>query len=134
MWKQSEDGGIKIKIIDWDCAHCLAEGRFSPQVESALKDHAPKRLSPFGPDHDLRYLRVLEAERSPDGLFDVHWKALASKSKVVIDKATACSRPCVDVTALFKQCKFVPPLLVSPYLLGNAALVRLLMEGRVGPS
>lgn len=89
MWKSntSEDGGMKIKIIDWDCAHCFAEGRFSPQVESALNNHAPTRRSRFGPEHDLRYLRVLEAQRRPDGAFDPYWKALASKKKGVIDRA-----------------------------------------------
>ena len=32
MYKIEEDNSVSIKIIDWDAAHCLSEGKFSPEV------------------------------------------------------------------------------------------------------
>ena len=84
---------MSIKIIDWDCAHCLAEGAFCPRVADALAQHNPFRSTEFGIGHDLHYLEILEKARSVDqgtdqcqGQDDL-WQALASKDKVTIDRA-----------------------------------------------
>ena len=73
------------KIIDWDCAHCLAEGAFCPRIADALTNHTPTRSSNFCVQHDLSYIAVLE-QRPGDGRDDL-WAALASTQKSDVDNA-----------------------------------------------
>ena len=90
MWKKSKsttlgDNMIDVVIIDWDCAHCLIEGRFHPKVLEALQDHKPTRDAEFGTAFDDRYVEVLYRE------YDVsdsdYWKDLSSENKARIDDA-----------------------------------------------
>ena len=78
---------ISIKIIDWDCAHCLAEGAFCPRITNALMQHMPTRSVLFGVQHDLRYVEVLEATRNDNETDEKLWEALASNNKSVVDHA-----------------------------------------------
>jgi len=87
MWRS--DGAsttVSIKIIDWDCAHCLAEGAFCPRIAEALANHTPTRSAKFCVEHDLDYIAVLEQSRADGGL-DELWQALASTKKSVVDNA-----------------------------------------------
>jgi len=83
MWLETAGGQISIKIIDWDCAHCLAEGSFCPRISQALCEHKPSRLASFSKEHDLRYIQTLAA----DVEVKEEWRALASNDKAQIDKA-----------------------------------------------
>jgi tRNA A-37 threonylcarbamoyl transferase component Bud32 len=58
MWK-ANNSEVAIIIIDWDCAHCLIEGRFYPKVVEALEEHIPTRTADFGRKFDERYIDVL---------------------------------------------------------------------------
>jgi hypothetical protein len=87
MWKQIKDNNIAIRLIDWDCAHCLDEGEFSESISTALQNHKPTRNADFGTEHDLRYLRVLESEPRPDGQDSEAWHQLASTIKGEADDA-----------------------------------------------
>lgn len=95
MWRSDcgADGTTKvcIKIVDWDCAHCLAEGAFSPRVAEALRQHEPTRSANFDTRHDLRYLHALEgAVDVSDTQGRLRWKALASNVKQQVDDAFFC--------------------------------------------
>ena len=95
MWRCEADASsgtdtearISIKIIDWDCAHCLAEGAFCPRITNALMQHMPTRSALFGVQHDLRYVEVLEATRNDNETDEKLWGALASNNKSVVDHA-----------------------------------------------
>ena len=95
MWRCEADASsgtdtevrISIKIIDWDCAHCLAEGAFCPRITNALMQHMPTRSALFGVQHDLRYVKVLEATRNDSETDEKLWEALASNNKSVVDHA-----------------------------------------------
>jgi serine/threonine protein kinase len=95
MWRCNDDVGLgtdteaafSIKIIDWDCAHCLAEGAFRPRIANALKQHTPTRSSLFGVQHDLSYIEVLEGPRNDSEVDDMLWEALASNNKALVDRA-----------------------------------------------
>ena len=81
--EEGEEGENKsktmaIRIIDWDCSHCLAEGSFNAAVKKSLRNHKPTRSATLGVEHDLRYLRVLQAPRGHDAWEDDCWEALAS--------------------------------------------------------
>jgi hypothetical protein len=47
MWKEN-NSEVAIIIIDWDCAHCLIEGRFYPKVVEALEEHIRTHTADFG--------------------------------------------------------------------------------------
>jgi hypothetical protein len=84
MWKKNVKR-VDIVIIDWDCAHCLIEGRFYPKVLEALENHKPTRSAPFGTSFDMRYVDVLDREfKESDG---VYWTELASGVKENVDNA-----------------------------------------------
>ena len=86
MWREQveeKDGGngkmvMVIRIIDWDCSHCLAEGSFNEAISQTLRSHKPTRTAVLGVEHDLRYLRILEAPRGHEAWEDGCWEALAS--------------------------------------------------------
>ena len=89
MWLESGADQISIKIIDWDCAHCLAEGSFCPRISQALCDHKPSRPASFSKEHDLRYIQTLAADVEVEVEEDLsdEWRALASNDKAQIDNA-----------------------------------------------
>ena len=89
MWRKSAGSSstelVDIIIIDWDCAHCIIEGRFHPKLWEALQNHQPSRGAEFGISFDNRYVNVLyreydESERQ-------YWIDLASGIKARIDTA-----------------------------------------------
>jgi serine/threonine protein kinase len=85
MWRPDDHGGVDIKIIDWDAAHCVDEGGFTPKVKAALDDYlTPEKVS-FGREHDELYVSVLAvALLEEDAL---HWLNLASNDKEKVDTA-----------------------------------------------
>ena len=84
MWKVVEHR-ICIKIVDWDIAHCLHEGRFAPKIEAALKDRIYDRGEvTFGIEHDNRYLAVYDQPMME--AFAEQWRALASGVKCEADR------------------------------------------------
>jgi hypothetical protein len=87
MYKVEEDNSVSIKIIDWDAAHCLSEGDFSPQVKKKLVLYLGSSNVTFGSAHDRLYVNVLLQE--PDGTEEekYDWEALASGDKESIDSA-----------------------------------------------
>lgn len=59
MWRMrtaSSGNVVDIIIIDWDCAHCLIEGKFNLKVQEALQTHKPNRGAEFGTSFDDRYV------------------------------------------------------------------------------
>lgn len=85
MWRKStsDSNQVEIVIIDWDCAHCLIEGKFYPNIKLALSNHDPIRDAAFGTAFDDRYVNVLfkvyqESDRG-------HWTGLASDDKISMD-------------------------------------------------
>ena len=86
MFKVEEGGRVvTIKIIDWDVAHCLEEGKFAPEVENKLINYLGRDNVEFAAAHDLRYVNVLFQEVTDDDKED--WVALASGDKGAIDSA-----------------------------------------------
>ncbi len=87
MYKVQEDNSVSIKIIDWDAAHCLSEGEFSPEVKKRLEEYLGSSNVEFGSAHDLLYVNVLFQE--PDGAEEEKdaWEDLASENKNLIDSA-----------------------------------------------
>lgn len=84
MWKVVEYR-ICLKIVDWDIAHCLDEGRFAPKIEAALKDRIYDRGEvTFGIEHDNRYLAVYDLPLMEDCADQ--WRALASGVKSEADR------------------------------------------------
>jgi hypothetical protein len=65
MWRRSRDEGeVLIKIIDWDAAHCLREGRFVEAAKNRLRGRGHPHED-FG-GHDLEYverLKLVKRER-----------------------------------------------------------------------
>ena len=85
MWLHNEDSGvIEIKIIDWDAAHCLDEGKFVDNVQYSLINYLGSNHVHFGAEHDLLYLAVLSLEKEK---YSDAWQRLASNQKDVIDAA-----------------------------------------------
>ena len=82
MYKVEEDN-----FIDWDAAHCLSEGDFSPEVEKRLVVYLGSSNVTFSSAHDLLYVNVLFQE--PDNAEEEKddWEALASGDKESIDSA-----------------------------------------------
>lgn len=85
MWRMNESDNIDIVIIDWDCAHCLIEGRFYPKVLEALAAHKPTRNAVFGRSFDERYIAVLSRELCESD--KEMWIDLASGEKGKVDDA-----------------------------------------------
>ena len=100
MWKQqlSSEGEmcVSIRIIDWDCAHCLDEGEFRGKIKRRVDSHRPTEglAARFDEAYDWRYFVVLQSglknqeeqgqeNNEEDGL----WGALASNNKTEIDCA-----------------------------------------------
>jgi hypothetical protein len=81
----AEPQQILIKIIDWDCAHCLSEGEFHPNVARALSEHSLKRCPRFHVQHDIDYIDVLD--RDVRNTEEKIWSNLASNDKRLIDDA-----------------------------------------------
>jgi Phosphotransferase enzyme family len=84
MWREN-NSEVAIIIIDWDCAHCLIEGRFYPKVVEALEEHVPTCTADFGRKFDERYIDVLFGKL--DESDNKHWIDLASDDKKLIDDA-----------------------------------------------
>ena len=85
MWRVNDSDYIDIVISDWDCAHCLIEGRFYPKVLKAQASHKPTRSAVFGRAFDKRYIVVLSIE-----LCESDWEMridLASGEKEKVDGA-----------------------------------------------
>ena len=87
MWKKRASGGneVDIVIIDWDCAHCLSEGQFCPNITKALSGHLPTRDAAFGTTFDKKYVDVLFIECRVSDHDD--WTQLASNEKSAIDES-----------------------------------------------
>ena len=87
MWRKSAGSTelVDIVIIDWDCAHCIIEGRFHPMLWEALQNHRPNRGAEFGTSFDNRYVNVLYREYDESEC--EHWTDLASGIKTRIDTA-----------------------------------------------
>ena len=92
MWKSNADNiagdpnSVCIKIVDWDASHCMEEGDFAPKINELLADRIyANRSAVFGPEHDLRYLRVYEMPI--DSADNELWHDLASNNKQRIDSA-----------------------------------------------
>jgi hypothetical protein len=85
MWRINESDNIDIVIIDWDCAHCLIEGRFYPKVLEAQASHKPTRSAVFGRVFDERYIAVLSIELCESDR--EMWIDLASGEKEKVDDA-----------------------------------------------
>ena len=62
MWKYNEDK-FYIKIIDWDCAHCLFENKFHKNVYKSLEEYFKGLECNYKPlfdkSHDKLYINVL---------------------------------------------------------------------------
>ena len=85
LWSCNDGAStVSIKIIDWDCAHCLAEGAFCPRIAEALVEHKPTRSATFGFGHDWKYFNVLNSDIVAG---DERWTDLASYDKLLVDKA-----------------------------------------------
>ena len=97
MWKQRSegDGSVAIRIIDWDCAHCLDEGGFVPQIKDKLEKDVK-----FDTSYDWRYFAVYKAgaETEERGVMEGGggnnveqdeelWDSMASNEKKKIDAA-----------------------------------------------
>ena len=89
MWKKSGDD-ICIKIIDWDAAHCLSEGKYAVKIREALCRRFSTSDWQFSQEHDLMYLEAYELTfdevsvwYDAEKLFD----DLASTDKARIDLA-----------------------------------------------
>jgi hypothetical protein len=86
MWMLDNDGtSVHIKIVDWDAAHCLDEGKFVDKVYVRLVDYLGEDNVKFGVSHDLLYLSVLDTVVTEEN--ENQWKCLASEYKAEIDEA-----------------------------------------------
>ena len=88
MWRMSLPSSgkvVDIIIIDWDCAHCLMEGKFNRRVQEALQTHKPNRGAEFGTSFDDRYVEVLYREYIDSE--SEYWGDLASGIKSRVDTA-----------------------------------------------
>lgn len=88
MWRLSTASSgkeVDIIIIDWDCAHCLMEGKFNLKVQDALQTHKPNRGAEFGTSFDDRYVEVLYREYIDTE--SEYWGDLASGIKPRVDTA-----------------------------------------------
>ena len=85
MWRKSaisdSENRVDIVIIDWDCAHCLIEGRFHIKVQEAFRKST--RGATFGTAFDDLYVDVLFREY--DEGEKEYWTDLASGIKSQID-------------------------------------------------
>jgi hypothetical protein len=89
MWRRSTSGGgVEIKIVDWDVAHCLEEEDFAPNIKTLLKErtciYAGKTVT-FDESHDLRYISVFDMPIKESHM-DL-WEDMASCNKCRIDQA-----------------------------------------------
>ncbi len=80
-----DDIKVDIKIIDWDCAHCLSEGKYAEEVKQRLEAYWGKNNAPFGIMHDMRYVDVYF--KDIDSFQSKLWHDLASGIKSDVDKA-----------------------------------------------
>jgi hypothetical protein len=76
---------IDIKIIDWDAAHCIDEGRFAPVVKKKLDTYLYPIQVVFGREHDELYVSVLSAPLNDEDA--QQWTDLASNEKRRVDGA-----------------------------------------------
>ena len=76
---------VDIKIIDWDCSHCLGEREFYPAAAAVLEGHEGRRNAVFGIAHDEKYLEVLSADMIVGQ--EEFWSGLSSNNKELIDKS-----------------------------------------------
>lgn len=85
MWRRGLGNTVEIRLIDWDCAHCLDELGFNEHIEKALRANDRDGSANFGVEHDLFYISVLEMEvdRRDEGL----WTELAREDKAAVDRA-----------------------------------------------
>lgn len=83
MWRQN-NSTIDIKIIDWDTAHCLDEGRFHPHVHTRLADYLGEKNLKFSREHDELYVSVLDLDLSAET--EQLWHDIASGIKETIDE------------------------------------------------
>lgn len=93
MWKVEPDESVSIIIIDWDTAHCLAEGKFVDAIERKLKAYLRRHYSGFGTQHDMLYVNALLVPR--DSVSDAVWEALASRN---VDEVNNAFREILNVS------------------------------------
>lgn len=85
MWLHNAEAGLmEIKLIDWDASHCLDEGKFTDNIETALNAYLGDEHVNFGPEHDRLYLKVLCLEKD---MYSEQWRNLAENEKETVDRA-----------------------------------------------
>ena len=88
MWK-CDNNIYEIKIIDWDCAHCLYENNFHVNVYNSLVDFFERLDSDYEPvfdiSHDQLYLNVLNLSITNDN--NNNWIDLSSTDIKIMNKA-----------------------------------------------
>ena len=84
MWRFTEEGGMEIKLIDFDCNHRMIECDFTTEARARLTDFFGSDVV-FGVCHDLKYLSILELDETPANR--LHWQNLASNNKALIDSS-----------------------------------------------
>jgi hypothetical protein len=90
MWRRSTSGGgggVEIKIMDWDVAHCLEEEDFAPNIKTLLEEriYYAGKIVTFDESHDLRYISVFDMPIKESHM--AMWEDMASGNKCRIDSA-----------------------------------------------
>jgi len=86
MYAIDNEGQMKIKIVDWDAAHCLEEGNFVEKVgDKLLAYFGDRKLVNLSTEHDKMYVDALKQEIGED--HGNVWEELASGDKRKIDSA-----------------------------------------------
>jgi hypothetical protein len=91
MWRLNEETNIvEIKIIDWDTAHCLSEGKFNDVATEILAEffHIPPEAVEFGIAHDMKYLDVYLMDFTEEQ--SLWWIYLSERDKAFMDVAFRC--------------------------------------------
>jgi serine/threonine protein kinase len=86
MYKiDSQDGSVKIKIIDWDSAHCLEEKKFEKKAKKRLGNFFGSiDQVKFTVKHDQMYVVALSQDIKDE---DTIWRNLACGEKEKMDSA-----------------------------------------------
>ena len=58
MWRFGKDEQLEVKIIDWDTAHLLREGKFVDGYAAKLQD--AQHPSVLNDNHDMKYVQAME--------------------------------------------------------------------------
>jgi hypothetical protein len=88
MWRAT-DSGVHIILIDFDCAHLLEEGQFTPGIQNTIfKYFQANNIAlevEFRKGHDRKYLKVLDLPVTADNAF--LWHLLASNDVKQVNQA-----------------------------------------------